>query len=138
MGARGMTVSPPLLLLLLSLAPAQPLLRTDHRTDHRTDQWGLMTEGGVASSRSVNNMALEGLLSIYRGQTGDRPHFLEDFAHFRNDNSNEGGDQSGRRMSITNAMDILRDRLMRAIKRKHVNLDNRDGVWSEPGLVSIG
>ena len=85
-----------------------------------------MTEGGVASSRSVNNMALvgeqtektgvlnftcqEGLLSIYRGQTGDRPHFLEDFAHFRNDNSNEGGDQSGRRMSITNAMDILRDR----------------------------
>ena len=82
----------------------------------------------MASSRSVNNMALvgektektgvlnftcqEGLLSIYRGQAGDRPHFLEDFAHFRNDNSNEGGDQSGRRMSITNAMDILRDRYL--------------------------
>ena len=31
----------------------------------------------------------------------------------------ETGLHSGRRMSITNAMDILRDRLMRAIKRKH-------------------
>ena len=34
--------------------------------------------------------------------------------------------------------DILRDRLMRAIKKKHVSLDSREGGWSEPGLISIG
>ena len=31
---------------------------------------------------------------------------------------------TARRMSITNAMDILRDRLLRAIKRKQVNVSS--------------
>ena len=50
-----------------------------------------------------------------RGE-GDRQTQLADFSEFRNAASSEAGDQTGRRMSITNAMDILRDRLLRAIK----------------------
>ena len=50
-----------------------------------------------------------------RGE-GDRQTQLADFSEFRNAASTEAGDQTGRRMSITNAMDILRDRLLRAIK----------------------
>ena len=47
---------------------------------------------------------------------GDRHNQLADLAEFRNLASSEAGDQAGRRMSITNAMDVLRDRLLRAIK----------------------
>ena len=50
-----------------------------------------------------------------RGE-GERQSQLPDFSEFRNAASSEAGDQTGRRMSITNAMDILRDRLLRAIK----------------------
>ena len=50
-----------------------------------------------------------------RGE-GDRQTHLADLSEFRNAASSETGDQTGRRMSITNAMDILRDRLLRAIK----------------------
>ena len=50
-----------------------------------------------------------------RGQP-DRPFQLAELSEFRNAASGDLGDQTGRRMSITNAMDILRDRLLRAIK----------------------
>ena len=51
-----------------------------------------------------------------RGRDHDRLAHLTDLSEFRNAASTEGGEQAGRRMSITNAMDILRDRLLRAIK----------------------
>ena len=64
---------------------------------------------GTLSPGTINNLALEGLLSLYKGQEEEKPLYLGDFAQFRNSNTG-AGDQSGRRMSITNAMDILRDR----------------------------
>merc|ERR1712110_94888 len=99
-------------------------------------QWGLKTDESLGR-RSMNNMAVEGLLAMSQGRP-DRPFQLADLPEFRNAASGDTGDQNGRRMSITNAMGILRDRLLRAIKRKHVNLDNREGLRAEPGLVSIG
>ena len=77
-------------------------------------KWGLKTDESPGRS-SMNKMAVEGLLSMSRGPA-DRPFQLVDLSEFRNAVSGEGGDQTGRRMSITNAMDILRDRLLRAIK----------------------
>ena len=77
-------------------------------------KWGLTTDESLGRS-SMNNMAVEGLLSMSQAP-GDRLNQLADLAEFRNAASTEVGDQTGRRMSITNAMDILRDRLLRAIK----------------------
>merc|ERR1719347_457686 len=97
---------------------------TMHMGDNK---WGLRIQQGEDLSW-LNHMALEGLLSMYKQKQGDSAG--PELSFLRNG--------SGRRMSITNAMDILRDRLMRAIKRKHVSLDSRESGWSEPGLISIG
>ena len=59
-----------------------------------------------------------------RGQS-DRPFQLAELSEFRNTASGDLGDQTGRRMSITNAMDILRDRLLRAIKVRSHGTDQR-------------
>ena len=59
-----------------------------------------------------------------RGQP-DRPFQLAELSEFRNAASGDLGDQTGRRMSITNAMDILRDRLLRAIKVRSHRTDQR-------------
>ena len=67
-------------------------------------------------------------LMIGKHQHGD----LAQLSQFRNNelvpdpDAVGGGNHvtTGRRMSITNAMDILRDRLLRAIKRKQVNVSS--------------
>ena len=40
-----------------------------------------------------------------------------------------------RRMSVTNAMDVLRDRLRAAIKRRQAD---EEESWAESGLATIG
>ena len=118
---------------------------------------------GLVSPHTVTVSRQEGLLSIYRG---GKHHgglaSLGDLDSFRNSEVEDasglaslgsGGGQGGsRRMSITNAIDILRDRVLRAIKRKQVqecvdrlylmiNVQTdgyQEAVWSEPGLVNIG
>ena len=118
---------------------------------------------GLVSPHTVTVSRQEGLLSIYRG---GKHHgglaSLGDLDSFRNSEVEDasglaslgsGGGQGGsRRMSITNAIDILRDRVLRAIKRKQVQecVDSegvkgncqtdgyQEAVWSEPGLVNIG
>ena len=118
---------------------------------------------GLVSPHTVTVPRQEGLLSIYRG---GKHHgglaSLGDLDSFRNSEVEDasglaslgsGGGQGGsRRMSITNAIDILRDRVLRAIKRKQVqecvdrlylmiNVQTdgyQEAVWSEPGLVNIG
>ena len=74
-------------------------------------------------------MPVEGLLSLYRGKYHDGMD-LPSMKNFRNQEmvdivgtgAGAVAELGGRRMSITNAMDILRDRLLRAIKRKQVNV----------------
>ena len=89
---------------------------------------------GRVSPHTVTVSRQEGLLSIYRGgkHHGGGLASLGDLDSFRNSEvedaiglaslgSGGGGGQGGsRRMSITNAIDILRDRVLRAIKRKQV------------------
>merc|ERR1712130_501302 len=138
---RGMTlrlaVTALLALINLSLGSPEHFRRHGVDSSYPSDlmQWGLKTDSSLDRSL-MNNMAVEGLLSMSRGQP-DRPFQLAELSEFRNAASGDLGDQAGRRMSITNAMDILRDRLLSAIKRKHVNLDSREGLRAEPGLVSI-
>merc|ERR1712098_199647 len=101
---------------------------TMHMGDNK---WGLRIQQGEDLSW-LNHMALEGLLSMYKQKQGDSAS--PELSFLRNG--------SGRRMSITNAMDILRDRLMRAIKRKHSAPSVQGDDWAEfagePGLGSIG
>merc|ERR1712126_200429 len=137
-----------LLISQWTISLAEPLLRSkDHHTGYSSNnRWGLGLKSDHQDSDLswLNNMPVEGLLSIYRGkhQHGD----LAQLSQFRNNelapdpDAVGGGNHvtTGRRMSITNAMDILRDRLLRAIKRKQVNTEDYQEVWPEPGLVNIG
>ena len=104
-------------------------------------------------------------MSLYRGGPGDQATQLDTLDRFRNSvvDSVDLGDwhlDGARRMSITNAIDILRRHVMKAIKRKkdrHLvyntrlfmfincfiffllhKVDNIETVWTEPGLTMIG
>ena len=87
--------------------------------------------GDISWINNINNMPVEGLLSIYRGKypgaglpplSQFRNNELVDMAGVDTGAGTPGSGSGGRRMSITNAMDILRDRLLRAIKRKQTNV----------------
>jgi len=130
---------------------AEPLLRTgghSHSNYNSNARWGLGLNTGSDSGSDyswINDMPVEGLLSLYRGKYHDGKE-LPSLKNFRNQEmvdiastgAGAGPDLGGRRMSITNAMDILRDRLLRAIKRKQVNGEDYPELWAEPGLVNIG
>lgn len=107
----------------------------------------------------------EGLLSLYRGDTDDPTSLttMQGLERFRNSGVDlrdwHLGD-GARRLSITNAIDILRRHVLKAIKRKrdrqlvkltiHIQIilynplclfyqvDNVESLWTEPGLSMIG
>merc|ERR1712227_1181462 len=129
-------------LLQCYFSTAEPLLRSkDHAGySHGHNRWGLKTDDSSNDLTWLNNMPVEGLLSIYRNGGGGKHLHPSEMAQFRNNEpvlEDHHLGQGNRRMSITNAMDILRERLLRAIKRKQTE-DYQDPVWSEPGLLNIG
>ena len=99
-------------------------------------------------------------MSLYRGDTGDLTSLntQQGLERFRNSGVDLrdwhlGG--GARRLSITNAIDILRRHVLKAIKRKrdrqlvkfrlhihiiltHFQVDNDESLWTEPGLSIIG